>query len=81
MKKRTALAGLLAASLILAGCGGAGSQGSSSGGQASCDLENPPLFEDGTLTVATDKPAYPPWFKGDPQSYGGYEGEVASEVA
>ena len=81
MKKRTVLAGLLTASLFLAGCGGAGNQGSSSQDQASCDLENPPLFEDGTLTVATDKPAYPPWFKGDPQNYGGYEGEVASEVA
>ena len=81
MKKRAVLAGLLAASLLLAGCGGAGSQGSSSQNQASCDLKNPPLFEDGTLTVATDKPAYPPWFKGDPQNYGGYEGEVASEVA
>lgn len=81
MKKRTVLAGLLAASLLLAGCGGAGNQGSSSQDQASCDLKNPPLFEDGTLTVATDKPAYPPWFKGDPQNYGGYEGEVASEVA
>jgi polar amino acid transport system substrate-binding protein len=81
MNRRTVLAGLLAASLLLAGCGGAGSQGSSSQDQASCDLKNPPLFEDGTLTVATDKPAYPPWFKGDPQNYGGYEGEVASEVA
>ena len=81
MTKRMVLAGLVAASLLLAGCGGASSQGSSSENQASCNLENPPLFEDGTLTVATDKPAYPPWFKGDPQSYGGYEGEVASGVA
>ena len=74
------LAGVLAAGLFLAACGGAGS-GSSSGEQGSCNLENPPLFEDGTLTVATDQPAYPPWFKGDPQSYGGYEGEVAGEIA
>jgi len=81
MRERVVLAGLLAASLFLAGCGGAESGGSSSGGQASCDLEKPPLFEKGTLTVATDKPAYPPWFKGDPENYGGYEGEVASEVA
>lgn len=81
MRERVVLAGLLAASLFLAGCGGAASQGSSSGGQASCNLEDPPLFESGALTVATDKPAYPPWFKGDPESYGGYEGEVASEVA
>ena len=74
------LVGLLAAGLSLAACGGAGS-GDSSGGQASCDLENPPLFQDGVLTVATDRPAYPPWFKGDPESYGGYEGEVAGEIA
>ena len=83
MKKRMVLAGLLAANLLLAACGGAGGGGggSSSGGQASCDPKDPPLFEEGQLTVATDKPAYPPWFKGDPESYGGYEGEVASEVA
>ena len=81
MKKRMVLAGLLTASLLLAACGGAGGGGSSSDGQASCDLEDPPLFQDGTLTVATDKPAYPPWFKGDPESYGGYEGEVAGEIA
>ena len=85
MMKRMVLAGLLAANLLLAACGGAGggSQGGdgSSGGQASCDPKDPPLFEEGQLTVATDKPAYPPWFKGDPQNYGGYEGEVASEIA
>jgi polar amino acid transport system substrate-binding protein len=74
------LAGLVAAGLFLAGCGGAG-EGPSSEGQASCNPEKPPLFESGTLTVATDKPAYPPWFKGDPESYGGFEGEVAGEVA
>ncbi len=86
MKKRIVLAGLLAATLLLAACGGTGGSaggggGSSSENQASCDPKDPPLFEEGTLTVATDKPAYPPWFKGDPQNYGGYEGEVASEVA
>ncbi|QIN81683.1 transporter substrate-binding domain-containing protein [Rubrobacter tropicus] len=81
MRERVVLAGLIAAGLFLAGCGGAGGGGASSQDQASCDLEDPPLFEDGTLTVATDRPAYPPWFKGDPQNYGGYEGEVASEVA
>ena len=81
MRERVVLAGLIAASLLLAGCGGAGGGGAPSQGQASCNLEDPPLFEDGTLTVATDRPAYPPWFKGDPKNYGGYEGEVASEVA
>jgi polar amino acid transport system substrate-binding protein len=44
-------------------------------------VDDPPLYEDGTLTVATDKPAYPPWFKGDPQDYSGYEGDLAAEIA
>ncbi len=75
---------LFAAVLLLAGCGGGSSAGGGSeGGDSaqSCNLRNPPLFEEGTLTVATDRPAYPPWFKGDPQDYSGYEGDVASEVA
>jgi polar amino acid transport system substrate-binding protein len=44
-------------------------------------LDNPPLFEEGVLTVATDKPAYPPWFKGSSKDYSGYEGDIASEIA
>ncbi len=76
------LAGLLSCVLILAGCAGGGSGGSGQGnsGGESCSLENPPLFEEGTLTVATDRPAYPPWFKEDPEDYSGYEGDVASEI-
>lgn len=81
MRERMMLAGSLLAVLILAGCGGAGGGQSSGGDRASCDLDDPPLYKDGTLTVATDRPAYPPWFKGDPENYGGYEGELASEVA
>jgi polar amino acid transport system substrate-binding protein len=52
-----------------------------SASEGACDLENPPLFEEGVLTVATDRPAYPPWFEGSPKNYSGYEGEVASEIA
>jgi polar amino acid transport system substrate-binding protein len=61
----------------------AGSQddGDSEAAEEACDVENPPLFEDGVLTVATDRPAYPPWFDGSPKDYSGYEGEVASEIA
>jgi polar amino acid transport system substrate-binding protein len=61
----------------------AGSQddGDSEAAEESCDVENPPLFEDGVLTVATDRPAYPPWFEGSPKNYSGYEGEVANEIA
>jgi len=81
--KRTVLVVFLIACLLLVGCAGQqGSGGSAQGGsEESCDIKNPPLFEEGVLTVATDKPAYPPWFEGNPESYSGYEGEVASEVA
>ena len=86
MRERIILIGLLSVVLlIVAGCGGssAGGGGSAEGGGSakSCDLKDPPLFEEGKLTVATDKPAFPPWFKGDPQDYSGYEGDVASEIA
>ena len=81
--ERIFVAGLLIVVLSRAGCGGSAQQeqGSEGSGQASCDLENPPLFEEGTLTVATDSPAFPPWFEGDPENYSGFEGEVANEVA
>jgi polar amino acid transport system substrate-binding protein len=80
---RIFVVGLLVVILSLAGCGGSAQQeqGYGGSGQASCDLENPPLFEEGTLTVATDSPAFPPWFEGDPENYSGFEGEVANEVA
>jgi polar amino acid transport system substrate-binding protein len=36
----------------------------------------------GTLTIATDQPAYPPWFDNDkPENGKGYEGAVAAAVA
>lgn len=78
MRERGILIGLLSVVLLLVGCGGPSEE---SGSTDSCDMDNPPLYEEGGLTVATDKPAYPPWFKGDPQNYSGYEGEIASEIA
>ena len=80
--KRTALVMVLVASLLLAGCAGQqGSGGSGSGSEQSCNVKNPPLYEEGVLTVATDRPAYPPWFEGGPENYSGFEGEVANEIA
>jgi polar amino acid transport system substrate-binding protein len=82
--KRTVLVGFLIASLLLVGCGGQGSGSSEQGGSGSkesCDIKDPPLYKGGVLTVATDKPAYPPWFEGDPEHYSGFEGEVANEIA
>jgi polar amino acid transport system substrate-binding protein len=41
-----------------------------------------PLREPGTLTIATDKPAYEPWFKNnDPTNGKGYESAVAYALA
>jgi polar amino acid transport system substrate-binding protein len=77
-----------AVGLLLAGCAeepsssaGGGGAGQGGRGQASCNVSNPPLYRDGQLTVATDRPAYPPWFEGSPKNYSGFEGEVASEIA
>jgi polar amino acid transport system substrate-binding protein len=83
--KRVVLIGFLVASLLLVGCAGqqgsGGSQEEGGESEKSCDVKNPPLFKEGVLTVATDKPAYPPWFEGGPENYSGFEGEVANEVA
>ena len=49
---------------------------------AQCQADDLPLYEDGTLTIATDTPAYEPWFVDDEPSNGqGYEGAVAQAVA
>jgi len=78
MRERVVLIGLFFAVLLLVGCGGPSAESDS---KESCDMDNPPLFEEGVLTVATDKPAYAPWFKGNPKDYSGYEGDIASEIA
>jgi polar amino acid transport system substrate-binding protein len=68
--------------VVLSACG-VEDDTSDDGGSAApqCDTSNPPTLEDGVLTVATDKPAFPPWFEGSPEHYSGYEGELATEVA
>jgi hypothetical protein len=68
VKERVILIGLLFAVLLVVGCGGPSAE---SGPKDKCELDNPPLFEEGVLTVATDKPAYPPWFKGSSKAYSG----------
>jgi polar amino acid transport system substrate-binding protein len=59
----------------------AGGGGDGGGSEQSCDVDNPPLHEEGVLTVATDRPAFPPWFEGSPKNYSGFEGELANEIA
>jgi polar amino acid transport system substrate-binding protein len=74
----------------LAACGSSG-YGSSSGASstasaaaASCSYAGVQknLYSKGVLTVATDKPAYPPWFENNNPANGqGYESAVAYAVA
>jgi polar amino acid transport system substrate-binding protein len=72
-------------SLLGAACaeeGATPAAGGNGGGQEqSCDVSDPPVLEEGVLTVGTDRPAFPPWFEGSPKHYSGFEGEVASEIA
>ncbi len=47
-----------------------------------CAKESLQTHEAGTLTIATDKPAYPPWFVNDkPENGKGFEGAVGAAVA
>jgi polar amino acid transport system substrate-binding protein len=86
MMRRMALAAVTAAAAAgLAACGG--SAAPSAGGTAgtvSCTYTGiqPHLYQHGVLTVATDKPAYPPWFEGNNPATGkGYESAVAYAIA
>jgi polar amino acid transport system substrate-binding protein len=85
---------VLAASAGLAGCASESSSsssvsatpagGSSSAAAASCSNSaiQSQLYAKGMLTVATDKPVYPPWFVNNKPTNGqGYESAVAYAVA
>jgi polar amino acid transport system substrate-binding protein len=83
---------VLAVSAGLAGCASEGSSsssaapagGTSSSAAASCSNSaiQGQLFAKGQLTVATDKPVYPPWFVNNKPANGqGYESAVAYAVA
>ena len=80
---RKILIGTVLFGLLFAACGEEETgqpTGSGSPAANACE-EDPPVLESGILTVATDRPAFPPWFEGSPKDYSGYEGELASEVA
>ncbi len=83
----TPLVAVTAATLALAtACAPADeSEPSADSGPVSLDDCQPAdldLHEAGTLTIATDTPAYEPWFSGDDPTNGkGYEGAVARAVA
>jgi polar amino acid transport system substrate-binding protein len=75
---------VISLSALLVACAeepsGPSSSAGGGGGKDPCAAKSLPTVEKGKLTVATDRPAYPPWFKGSPKHYSGYEGEVASEI-
>ena len=79
--RRSLWATCLAAVFLLGACAEEESTLTAGGAGDGCSLSNPPVLQEGVLTVATDRPAYPPWFEGNPKNYTGYEGEVANEIA
>ncbi len=87
VSKRLLLLPLLA--LALAACGSSSDSSSSSSGSSSskpaanaCTKAKLALKNSGTLTVGTDKPAYPPYFAdNDPTNGKGFESAVAYAVA
>ncbi len=99
MRKLATLALVLALSLVAAGCGsddddasGTTDTAATTAAAADCAKESLALVSDGTLTIGTDNPAFPPWFEGgspedsdweinDPATGEGFESAVAYAVA
>ena len=83
MMRRVALiAAAAAAAAGLAACGS--SPAATTTGAASCTYAGiqSHLYQHGVLTVATDKPVYPPWFVNNSPADGkGYESAVAYAIA
>lgn len=90
---RRSITAVAAFGLILAACakdnpavtsgGSTGTSGTSgSTGAVSCSKDSLNLVTPGTLTIATDSPAFNPWFRhNDPSNGQGYESAVAYAVA
>ena len=86
--KRSLLAVPLALLLtVAAACGPAddsddAASDSTAGATADCAVDQLPLVKSGTLTIATDDPAFEPWFvDNDPSNGKGFESAVAYAVA
>ena len=75
----------LAALAMLAGCGddeGTDSTGTPTASAEDCAPDGMATVEPGTLTVGTDKPAFPPYFEdNDPTNGKGFESAVAYAIA
>jgi polar amino acid transport system substrate-binding protein len=88
LRLRRVLGVLALLGLGLAACGSTGSQTATTltggGGASACTNAaiQPELYKHGVLTVATDAPAYPPWFENNTPSNGkGFESAVAYAIA
>ncbi len=85
MSRRLVHLSIVASAVLVAGCAassGGGAGGGSAPAAASCTPATMQTHTAGTLTVATDSPAYPPWFVDDKPSNGkGFESAVAYAVA
>jgi polar amino acid transport system substrate-binding protein len=102
MRKLITLALVLALSLVAAGCGSDDDDDGDAAGTTTaattaataddCAKDGLELISDGTLTIGTDNPAFPPWFEGgtpdgsdweinDPATGEGFESAVAYAVA
>jgi polar amino acid transport system substrate-binding protein len=76
------VAALATATVTMAGCASIAKTPKASGNSCSHTAIQSDLYQKGVLTVATDKPAYPPWFESNNPANGkGYESAVAYAVA
>ncbi|HEU5104822.1 MAG TPA: ABC transporter substrate-binding protein [Solirubrobacterales bacterium] len=79
--KKLSLALFLFVVLVAAGCGGSDDSTDTSAATAGCEPGKLPTQEQGVLTVATDNPAYPPYFEdNDPTNGEGFESAVAYAI-
>jgi polar amino acid transport system substrate-binding protein len=90
MRRMTVAAVAAISALVTAGCASSSTtsnsttSGASGSGGSSCTFASiqGQLYAKGVLTVATDKPVYPPWFvNNNPGNGQGYESAVAYAVA
>jgi polar amino acid transport system substrate-binding protein len=84
MKKLLATIALVPVLLLIAGCGSSKNHSSTASTTASASSCTPSQLQTqtaGTLTVATDQPAYPPYFENeDPTNGEGFESAVAYAI-
>jgi polar amino acid transport system substrate-binding protein len=80
MRKLVAALALVPALILAAGCGSTKDSSTATTASA-CTPGQLPTHTKGTLTVATDKPAYPPYFEDDEPANGeGFESAVAFAI-